>query len=87
MSDNIPTPEATLPVADPVVAAAMAVLDDHFAALNSRDEAGVVATLHFPHYRLSGGVMRVWERPERYLADFFARVGEDWHIARGTFAT
>jgi hypothetical protein len=37
-----------LPVANPVaVAAAMAVLDDHFAALNSRDEAALVATLHF----------------------------------------
>lgn len=38
----------------------MAVLDDDIAALNARDEAALVATLHFPHYRLSGGRMKVW---------------------------
>lgn len=46
---------------DPVaVAAAMTLLDDHIAALNAHDEAALVATLHFPRYRLSGRRMRVW---------------------------
>ena len=31
--------------------AAMAVLDDHLIALNARNEAALIATLHFPHYR------------------------------------
>lgn len=73
-SDNqacaAPDPEA--------VAAAMAVLDAFMAGLNARDEAAVVATLHFPHYRLAGGRMQVWERPDSYLGDFYGRAGADW---------
>src|SRR5690349_6381132 len=52
------------------VALALAVLDEHLAALNEQDNARLCATLHFPHYRLAGGKMQVWEGPERYLADF-----------------
>jgi len=58
---------------DAAIMAAMAVLDAHIAALNARDEAALVATLHFPHYRLTGGRMKVWERPGSYLEDFYAR--------------
>ena len=61
------------------VAAALAVLDRHMAALNSRDPAALAETLHFPHYRLSGGRMRVWEGPDTYFADFVARAGAGWH--------
>jgi hypothetical protein len=61
------------------VAAARAVLQAHFAALNARDEAALAATLHFPHYRLSGGRLRTWPEPERYFADFLARATADWH--------
>ncbi len=60
------------------VAAAMAVLDDHMKALNSRNEEALNATLHFPHYRLAGGRMKVWEKPGEYLADFYARATHDW---------
>jgi len=67
------------------VKAAMAVLDDHIAALNARDEAGLVATLHFPHFRLTGGRMKVWERPDSYLEDFYARAGKDWHHSAWDF--
>jgi len=61
------------------IAAALAVLDRHIAALNARDEAALAATLHFPHYRLSGGRMKVWEGPASYFADFLARAGDGWH--------
>jgi hypothetical protein len=61
------------------VALALAVLDEHLAALNAQDNARLAATLHFPHYRLAGGKMQVWEGPERYLADFHARAGTEWH--------
>jgi len=67
--------------ADPdlqAAAAALAVLDAHLAALNSRDKDALHATLHFPHYRLSGGRMKVWEKPDDYLADFYARATGDW---------
>ena len=61
------------------VAEAMAVLDEHMAALNVADNARLCATLHFPHYRLAGGRMQVWETSDTYLADFYLRVGTDWH--------
>jgi hypothetical protein len=67
------------------VAAAMAVLDAHIVALNARDERALVATLHFPHFRLTGGRMKVWERPDNYLKDFYARAGEDWHHSAWDF--
>lgn len=58
--------------------AALAVMDAHLAGLNARDEAAIAATLHFPHYRLSGGRMQVWETPDDYFGDFLARAGDGW---------
>jgi hypothetical protein len=69
---------------DPLVAA-LGVLDRHMAALNARDAPALVGTLHFPHYRLSGGGMRVWEAPERYFDDFRTRAGGDWHHSAWDF--
>ena len=54
----------------------------HLEALNRQDSAAMAATLHFPHYRLSGGVMRVWEDADIYLADFRKRAGGEWHHTR-----
>ena len=45
------------------IGAAFSVLDRFMEALNARDEATLLATLHFPHYRLAGGRMRVWDKP------------------------
>ena len=59
--------------------AARDVMHAHIRALNAGDETALAATLHFPHYRLSGGRLRTWERPETYLADFHARAGDGWH--------
>ena len=64
------------------VAAAMDVLDRFLAALNAHDEQGLLATMHFPHYRLAGVEMRVWDRPDpssSYFTGFLARAGEGWH--------
>ena len=55
------------------VNAALAVMEAHITALNARDETALNATLHFPHYRLSGGKLKVWQQPGEYLADFRAR--------------
>ena len=57
---------------------AIAVVDAHMAALNARDPDGLAATLHFPHYRLAGHTMKIWETPDTYLDDFYARAGEGW---------
>ena len=59
--------------------AAHQVMDAHIRALNSRDQAALAATLHFPHVRLSGTRLKVWETEETYFADFLARAGGDWH--------
>ncbi|MBV8090908.1 MAG: hypothetical protein JO139_15320 [Alphaproteobacteria bacterium] len=67
------------------VSAALAVLDRFMAALNAGDEPALLATLHFPHYRLAGGGMRVWDQPGLYLADFLARAGADWHHSAWDF--
>ena len=55
------------------VGAALAVLDRFMAALNAGDERALLATLHFPHYRLAAGRMWVWAAPGPYLGDFLAR--------------
>lgn len=60
-------------------AAAFAVLDAHMAAINADDEEALLATLHFPHYRLSRGRMQIWETPDNYLNDFHARATDEWH--------
>jgi len=55
------------------VAESLAVLDGFMAALNAGNEPALLATLHFPHYRLAGGRMRVWDQHRAYLSDFLAR--------------
>lgn len=64
--------------------AAQAVLDAHFRALNAGDETALEATLHFPHFRLAGGRMQIWEAPGHYLRDFHARAGHEWRRSRLT---
>ena len=60
------------------IEAAHQVMAAHISALNSRDQAAIAATLHFPHARLSGTRLKVWETPDSYFADFLARAGGDW---------
>ena len=67
------------------VVAALAVLDRFMGALNAGDEAALLATLHFPHYRLAGGRMQIWEAPGPYLGDFYGRAGADWHHSAWDF--
>jgi hypothetical protein len=74
VDETHPEPDAA------AAAAAMDVLDRFMAALNAGDQVALLATMHFPHYRLAGVTMRVWEKPdETYLAGFYARAGEGWH--------
>jgi len=68
------------------VAAATDVLDRFLVALNARDQAALLATMHFPHFRLAGVEMRVWERPDQsYFAGFLARAGDGWHRTNWDF--
>lgn len=63
---------------DGAIEKAMAVMDAHLTALNARDPVGLAASLHFPHHRLASGRLQTWETSKTYLADFYARAGEDW---------
>ncbi len=66
-------------ITDRAVAAAKAVMQAHITALNSRDQAAIAETLHFPHVRLSGTTLKIWDSEDTYFADFLARAGGDWH--------
>ena len=66
-------------ITDRAVAAAKAVMQAHITALNSRDQAAIAATLHFPHVRLSGTTLKIWDSEDTYFGDFLARAGGDWH--------
>ena len=62
------------------------MLDNFLAALNAGDQRALLATMHFPHYRLAGVSMRVWDEPDdSYLAGFYARAGADWHRTEWDF--
>ena len=63
---------------DTAIQAALAVMADHISALNAHDETRLAATLHFPHYRLSGTSVTCWDTQEAYFTDFRARAGGDW---------
>jgi len=60
------------------VQAGIQLMEAHIDALNKHDAAGVAATLHFPHHRLSGTTWKTWETAEHYFDDFLKRAGTDW---------
>lgn len=62
--------------------AAQNVMRCHIDALNAQDEQAIAATLHFPHFRMSGTDLKVWETPDSYFSDFRARAGADWSHSR-----
>ena len=66
----------------PSIHAALAVMQAHIDALNTRNEARIAASLHFPHYRLSGVELKCWQTPDSYFADFKSRAGGDWAHSR-----
>lgn len=64
---------------DTAITAALNVMQAHIDALNARDEHALAATLHFPHFRLSGPHLKTWETSESYFKDFRTRAGTDWN--------
>lgn len=59
--------------------AALRAVDDFLRAFNSRDAETWAATLNYPHVRLAGGDVRVWESAEEYAAGF------DFELFRETY--
>ena len=68
------------------VADALTVLDRFMAALNTGNEPALLATLHFPHYRLAGGRMRVWDPLDPILAIFSPVPVQTGTTVNGIFA-
>ena len=62
---------------------AVAAIENFMAALNARDDAGLLDLLHLPHVRISGAGVAIWhdraELEATYLHDFYQRAGPDWH--------
>jgi hypothetical protein len=52
---------------------ASGVLDRHLAALNSGDAFALAQALHFPHYRLAGGRMKIWTTRVSYSSEIVIR--------------
>jgi hypothetical protein len=65
-------------MSDPLKSA-LAVLDAYMAGLNRGDEVAVNAACNFPHVRIAGGQVVVWQKRGEYkLDDFRARAGDGW---------
>ena len=62
-------------------------MERHSSALNERDTSALATTLHFPHFRLVGTELKVWETAERYFDDFRSRAGENWAYTKLTSIT
>jgi hypothetical protein len=59
---------------------AVRVLDDYLAGLNRGDEKATNDACNFPHVRIAGGKVAVWQNHGDYkLEDFRARAGDGWH--------
>lgn len=63
---------------DASIVAAEAVLLHHINSLNAGEEESIAATLHFPHFRLSGATLKTWETSDTYFRDFRSRAGSNW---------
>ena len=58
---------------------ALASLDAYMAGVNRGDEVAVNTACNFPHVRIAGGKVVVWQKRGDYkLEDFRARAGDGW---------
>ena len=63
-------------MSDPLKSA-LASLDAYMAGVNRGDEVAVNAACNFPHVRIAGGKVVVWQKRGDYkLEDFRARAGD-----------
>ncbi|HEU4428457.1 MAG TPA: hypothetical protein VFT98_06855 [Myxococcota bacterium] len=67
--------------------AALRTLDAFMAAFNARDVEGWIATLHFPHVRIAGGQVAVFEDAAAFRNNFeFARFAEQTGWSRSEWS-
>ena len=68
--------------AEEATAACMATLDRFMAALNAYDAAAMDAAMHFPHVRIAGGTVKVYEKPGSNPMDLFDKLKKEDNWAR-----
>lgn len=63
------------------MAACLATLDRFMAALNAHDAAAMDAEMHFPHVRLAGGRVIVYQKAGSNPMDLFQKLKaeDNWH--------
>jgi len=76
--------DCAAPPAGTLVAQGCRTLDDFMTTFNSRDPQKWAATLNFPHVRLAGGQVVVWETPADYAKanDLTAFAQGGWAYSR-----
>ena len=62
---------------DAVEAACMATLDRFMDGLNAYDAAAMDAAMHFPHIRIAGGTVKVYEKPGSNPMDLFDKLRKE----------
>ena len=85
MSDTSLTANYTSEEHPEAVAAAIAVFERFIAAFNAYDHDAMASVLHFPHYRLKGGKLMVWQTAAEYLDSAKVRIGPKWQRSTGDF--
>lgn len=60
--------DCAAPSPSPLLSEGCKVLDDFLTAFNARDPQAWAKTLKFPHIRLAGGQVQVWNTPQDYAA-------------------
>ncbi|MDR2625550.1 MAG: hypothetical protein LBC37_04385 [Zoogloeaceae bacterium] len=72
---------------DSAIQEGLAVLDEFIAAFNAEDSLRWSKTLHYPHVRIAGGSVTIWQSPEDYASsnDISLLRKTGWHHSRWDF--
>ena len=68
--------------ADEATSACMATLDRFMAAVNAYDASAMDAAMHFPHIRIAGGTVKVYEKAGSNPMDLFDKLRKEDNWAR-----
>lgn len=71
--------------ADEATAACMQTLDRFMAALNAYNAAAMDEAMHFPHIRIAGGTVTVYEKPGSNPMDLFDKLRREDNWARSAW--
>ncbi len=71
-------------IASPLLAAGCQSLDAFMSAFNSRDSLKWAQTLNYPHVRIAGNDVLVWQTPEEYAQanDLEKLAASGWHHSK-----